>query len=74
MKTAKDSSANMEKLFQNPKLRGKHVILIAGQIFTAQTGKEAIKIFNKVTKQYPDQQPTVTYIPKVDSLILVIWR
>jgi hypothetical protein len=62
------------KIFQDPKLKGKHVILIAGKIFTARTGKEAVKTFNKVTKQYPNQQPTVTYIPKEDSLILVLCR
>lgn len=66
--------AKTNKIFQDPKLKGKHLILIAGQIFTAQTGKEAVRTFNKVTKQYPNQQPTVTYIPKEDSLILAICR
>lgn len=62
----------MKKIFQDPKLRGKHIIMVGDQIFSARTGKEAVKIFNKVTKDYPRQQPTVTYIPKVESLILVV--
>ena len=63
-----------KKIFQDPKLKGKHIIVIAGHIFTARTGKEAVKIFNKVTKDYPGEQPTVTYIPKAESLILVVCR
>ena len=65
-------NSGIKNIFQDPKLKGKHIVMIAGRIFAARTGKEAIKIFNKVTKQYPNQQPTVTYIPKEDSLILVI--
>lgn len=61
--------ADTKNVFEDPKLKGKHIIMIAGHIFTARTGKDAIKIFNKVTKQYPGQQPTVTYIPKAKSLI-----
>lgn len=67
-------SGDIKKIFQDPKLKGKHIVMIAGRIFAARTGKEAVKIFNKVTKQYPNQQPTVTYIPKEDSLILIVWR
>lgn len=70
-KTVKSS---MKKIFQDPKLKGKHIIMIGDQIFTARTGKEAVKIFNKVTKDYPTLQPTVTYIPKEESLILIICR
>ena len=66
--------SDMKKIFGDPKLRGKHIIMIAGHLFTADTGKEAVKIFNKVTKQYLGQQPTVTYIPKAESLVLIICR
>lgn len=62
------------KIFQDPKLKGKHVIMIGGHVFTARTGKEAVKIFNRVTKQYPKEKPLVTYIPKADSLILILCR
>ena len=68
------SPSDMKKVFENPRLRGKHIIMIAGHLFAARTGKEAIKIFNKVTEQYLGQQPTVTYVPKAESLILAICR
>lgn len=68
------SSSSMKKIFEDPKLRGKHVIVIAGHIFTARTGKEAVKLFNKVTSRYPGKEPTVAYIPKADSLILIVCR
>jgi len=50
--------------------RGKHIVMIAGKIFTAKTGKEASKIFDRVTKRYPGKTPSITYIPKEDTLIL----
>lgn len=64
----------VEKIFQDPKFRGKHIIVVAGRVFTAKTGKEAVKIFNKVTAKYPHAKPNVAYIPKAESLILFLCR
>ena len=58
------------KEFNNPKYKGRHLILIAGKVFSAKTGKEAAKIFDVVTKKYPGKIPTITYIPKNETLIL----
>lgn len=69
MKAVKQTPVDMKKIFQNPRLRGKHIIMIAGHVFTAKNGKEAVKLFNKVTTQYPGEKPTVTYIPESESLI-----
>ena len=69
-----DQSTEVKKIFQDPKLRGKHVIVAGGHIFTARTGKEAVNLFRKVTTQYPKEKLTVTYIPKAESLILVLCR
>lgn len=74
MRTQTSFQSGIKNIFQDPKLRGKHIIMVAGHVFTARTGKEAVKIFNKVTKEYPREQPTVTYIPKAESLILLICR
>jgi len=60
----------MEKIISNPRYKGKHVIVIAGKVFTARTGKEASKILSKVEKKYPREIPAITYIPKADTLIL----
>lgn len=63
---------NQKNIFTSQRYRGKHVILISGKVFSARTGKEASKIFDRVTKKYPNRTPTITYIPKEDTLILWI--
>lgn len=60
----------MGQVFANPKYRGKHVIVAGGQIFTAATGKGASKILDRIHKKYPKETPSITYIPKVETLIL----
>lgn len=60
----------MEKIFSDPQFKGKHVIVVGGQIFAVATGKEANKILERVHKKYPKETPSITYIPKSDTLIL----
>lgn len=60
----------MDKIYGNPYYRGKHVVIVAGKVFTAKTGKTATKILKKVRCQYPKETPAITYIPKADALIL----
>lgn len=57
-------------ILMDPHYRGKHIVMIAGKIFIAKTGKEASKIFDRVTKRYPGKTPSITYVPKEDTLIL----
>lgn len=61
---------SMPKIFQNPRYRGKHIILAAGKVYTAKTGGEATKILRKLEKTHPDVTPEVAYLPKARSLIL----
>lgn len=58
------------KVLLNPKYRGKHIIMIKGKVYTASNGKEASSIFDRLTKEYPKEIPTLAYIPKEDALIL----
>jgi len=60
----------MISIMSNPLYKGKHLIVIAGKVFTAKTGKEANKILDKLEKKYPNEIPAITYIPKADALIL----
>lgn len=60
----------MPKVFQDPKYRGKHIILVAGKVYTAKTGEEAAKILRQLEKTHPDVTPEVAYLPKARSLIL----
>ena len=60
----------MYKIFGDPKYKGKHVIVVADQIYTARTGKQAQKILEMVNRKYPKETPAINYIPKADTLIL----
>lgn len=60
----------MKDVIESPRYKGKHIIVVAGKVFTAKTGEGALKILEKVEKKYPDEIPAITYIPKADSLIL----
>jgi len=60
----------MEKILSDPQYKGKHVIVVAGEIFTANTEDGAGKILDTIQEKYPDEVPAITYIPDADTLIL----
>lgn len=60
----------MMDIFRNPRYRGKHVILAAGNVYTAKTGEGAAAILKKLEKTRPNVVPEVAYLPKARSLIL----
>ena len=60
----------MMEIFQNPRYRGKHVILAAGKVYTAKTGDGAAEILRKLRKIKPAVTPEIAYLPKAHSLIL----
>lgn len=60
----------MEQVLSDPQYKGKHVVVVAGKIFTARTGEGAAKILDEVDEQYPDDVASITYIPDADTLIL----
>lgn len=68
----KSQKLTMVNIMSSSSYKGKHVIVVAGKIFTAKTGKEASKILDMVEKKYPNETPAITYIPKADALILWI--
>ena len=61
---------SMSDVFNNPRYRGKHVVLAAGKIYSAKTGEGAAKILRKVRQKFPKVTPEVAYLPKAHSLIL----
>ena len=71
MTKAKSKRITMERVMDDPKYRGYHVIVVAGKVFKARTGERASKILRSVRKDYPGEIPAITYIPDVDSLILI---
>jgi len=60
----------MHDIFKNPRYRGKHIILAAGKVYTANTGEGAAEILRKLEKTDPDVVPEITYLPNARSLIL----
>lgn len=64
----RDEKISMPDILENPAYKGKHIILVAGKIFTARTGTEAIKILEKARKEHPKAIPQVAYSPKGSSL------
>lgn len=60
----------MEKVMNDPKYRGYHVIVVAGNVYKAKTGEGASIILDEVRQKYPKEIPEITYIPDVDTLIL----
>ena len=70
MTKAKSKRIIMERVMDDPKYLGYHVIVVAGKVFKARTGQGASKILKEVHKKYPGQIPEITYLPDVDSLIL----
>ncbi|PIS17748.1 hypothetical protein COW38_03615 [Candidatus Collierbacteria bacterium CG17_big_fil_post_rev_8_21_14_2_50_45_7] len=63
-------TVSMMNIFKNPAYRGKHVILAAGKIYTAKTGKGASAILKKLEQTHPRLTPEIAYLPKSRSLIL----
>lgn len=66
----KQAKKKIRDILSNPRYRGKHIILVAGKVFTARTGEGANKILDKIKKKYPDKTPEVAYLPKNQSFIL----
>lgn len=69
MKT-KSRNITMMDVFKNPRYRGKHVILVAGKVYTAKTGEGAARILKNLEETHPNVTPEVAYLPKARSLIL----
>lgn len=60
----------MPEIFKNPKYRGRHIILVAGRIYTAKTGDGARELLRKLEKSHPNSIPEVAYFPRARSMIL----
>lgn len=60
----------MERAMNDSKNKGYHLVVAAGKLFRAKTGAMAARILREVRKKYPQEVPTVAYLPKAQSLIL----
>lgn len=51
-------------------LRGKHVVVVGEDIYSASTQKGAETMLKKARKDHPKKTPLYTYIPAEELLIL----
>ena len=58
--------------FSNPAYFGKHIVVLDEQVYVATTGEEAVRILEKLRKEYPYKKPILAYIPKDETLILLV--
>lgn len=62
------------KASKNPKYKGKEVLIIGNKLYVISTKKTAMrrKLLLSLTKANPGSTPVIAYIPKEDTLILLI--
>lgn len=54
------------------KYRGKHVVIVGGKVYTLPHNEgEADELFEKLEKRYPQETPTLLFVPKEESYILL---
>ena len=64
----------LRRLTANPRYRGKHVIVVEGEVFVARSAADASRLFDRVTRTRRRSTPTLLYIPKADALVLCLGR
>ncbi|MBI4127781.1 MAG: hypothetical protein HY459_01790 [Parcubacteria group bacterium] len=70
LKTTKTEDLLTHKIYSDPRYKGKHVIVMAGKIYTAKTGEKAYRLLQQLRKKHPRATPLVTYISGADTLVL----
>ncbi len=61
---------SIDEARDNFRYRGKIVIEAGGRIFSTRSGERAQELLKKVKKKYPEDVPTLTYLPKKDEVVI----
>lgn len=65
----------IESLFSGKpakRYRGKHVVVIGDEVHVLPYDEqEADRLFEKLEKEYPEETPTLLFVPKEESYILL---
>lgn len=72
MKRQAKTDILISQAYRTPKYQGKHIIVIGGKIYATKTGAAEAKLLDKLVNQYPKETPTILYVPKADTLILIL--
>ena len=64
-------NAVIAKVYANPRYRGKRVVIIHGKVFPGPSGIAGFRKLKALLRRYPKETPTIVYVPKADTLILL---
>ena len=64
------TDALLRRVLRVPSFRGKHVILVHGKVYAATSSEEVRRLFDKARRDFPDETPTMAYVPRADALVL----
>ncbi len=65
-------AALLQRIHKSAAYRGKHVVLMHGRVYTAESGAELAALIEDLKKKHPHETPTLAYVPAADSLILLL--
>jgi len=71
---AASTAALLKRVLASPSYRGKHVILLRGKVYTAASGRELTRLFDRLVKEHPGATPTLAYVPTAQTLVLILLR
>jgi len=71
-KRVASTPALLRRVLRSPSYRGKHVILVHGKVYAATSSAEVRRLFDTVVRDFPDETPTLAYVPRGDALVLVL--
>lgn len=71
-KSRPTTEALLKRVLRSRSYRGKHVILIHGRVYPASSAAEMTRLFDKLVREFPGEQPTLAYVPEADTLVLVL--
>jgi hypothetical protein len=59
------------KVYTTPRFRGRRVIIIHGKAHASPTGTAGFKTLKHLLRRYPQETPTIVYVPKAETLAYV---
>jgi hypothetical protein len=60
------------KVYANPRYRGKRVVILHGRAFPTPAGFKGFRQLKSLLRCYPNETPTIVYVPKAETLILAL--
>ena len=64
--------ALISHVYREPRYRGKKVLIVGETIVATHWGSSSVKQLKALLRQYPNETPTIVYVPKAETLILVL--